>query len=87
MPELPRTQKLSCESTASENTWCFDRPRPPTRLPFLIPLFRSAIPYSAFRVLQGTHGDVGKVDQGFQKGLRKQTGDLGRISTDKESDS
>ena len=34
-----------------------------------------------------SHGDVGEVDQGFQKGLRKQTGDLGRISTDKESDS
>ena len=44
MPELPRTQKLSCESTASENTWCFDRPRPPTRLPFLIPFRYSVVP-------------------------------------------
>ena len=36
MPELLWTHKLSCESTASENSWCFDRPRPP----FLNSLFR-----------------------------------------------
>ena len=41
MPELPRTQKLSCESTASEDTWCFDRSRPP----FLIPLFHCSAFY------------------------------------------